>query len=151
MKLCIVCSAGGHLTEIMQLRQVFKKYDHFVVTARTKRTEYLKDKNEKYYLITDPKRSIIRYLKLICESFSILLKEKPDVIITTGAGAAVPICMLGKLIFNTKLIYIESITRIFEPSLSGKILYPISDLFLVQWMYLLDRYGEKAQYCGQVI
>jgi UDP-N-acetylglucosamine:LPS N-acetylglucosamine transferase len=76
----------------------------------------------------------------------ILLKEKPDVIITTGAHTCVPMCYLGK-IFKKKIIYIESFAKVKTPNLSGKLVYPIADLFIVQWPELL-KYYPKGKYLG---
>jgi beta-1,4-N-acetylglucosaminyltransferase len=73
------------------------------------------------------------------------------VIISTGAGVAVPTCFLGKFLFKSKFIFIESFCRIKEPSLSGKLIYPIADLFFVQWKNLLNFYGKKAIYRGSVV
>lgn len=62
-----------------------------------------------------------------------------------------PACFLGKFFFKSKVIFIESFCRIKEPSLSGKLIYPVSDLFLVQWKEMLKFYGERAIYRGAVV
>lgn len=72
---------------------------------------------------------------LICNTFvawKVLRKEKPDLIISSGAAVAVPFFYLGKL-FRAKLIYIEVFDRIDKPTLTGKLVYPIADKFIVQW------------------
>lgn len=150
MKVCIACSAGGHLTEALELEGLFRKYNYLIITSKESRTIDLKKRYKINYL-TDPGRNILKYFKLFFESFLILLKERPDFIISTGAGITVPFCIIGKTIFNSKLIFIESIARIFRPSLTGRILYFFSDLFIVQWDYLLKFYGKKAIYGGQLI
>lgn len=145
MKICIACSAGGHLTEIMQLRDAFEKYEHFFVTYKSIDSKKLKNA----YFVKDPRRSPIRLLKNIFQALDIIISEKPDVIITTGAGVAVPLCWIGKF-FGSKVVYLESFCRIDKKSLTGKLLYPISDLFLIQWKELLKDYGENATYKGRV-
>ena len=80
----------------------------------------------------------------------ILLKEKPDIIISTGSEIAIPVFYIGKLL-GIKTMFIESLCRVKEPSLTGKIVYPVSDVFLVQWEQLLCRFGKKAQYWGNVL
>lgn len=150
IKVCIVCSAGGHLTEILQIRESFEKFTHFFITF--KREDSLELSHErKVYFVEDPARNIINFLKCLFKTFFILMKEKPNVVISTGAGVAVPACFLGKLIFKTKIIFIESFCRIENPSLSGKLVYPISNLFFVQWKELLKFYGKKAIYKGAVV
>lgn len=150
MKICIVCSAGGHLTEMSQLKECFQKFPHFFITFKREDSSELA-KEEKVYFIKDPSRNPMKFLKCIFQTFSILKKEKPKAIISTGAGIAVPACFLGKFLFKSKVIFIESFCRIEEPSLSGRLIYPISDSFFVQWKKLLKFYGEKAVYKGAVL
>jgi UDP-N-acetylglucosamine:LPS N-acetylglucosamine transferase len=146
MKICLACSAGGHLTELLQIKKAFEGYEHFFVTFKREDTINFK---ERVYFAEDPKRNFFKLLKNVVQSVRILLKEKPDVIITTGAGVVVPLCYLGKLL-GAKIIYIESFARIDSASFSGKLIYPIADLFFVQWRHLLGKYGKKAQYGGSV-
>ena len=65
-------------------------------------------------------------------AWKVLKKEKPDLIISSGAAVAVPFFYLGKL-FGAKLIYIEVFDRIDKPTMTGKLVYPIVDKFVVQW------------------
>jgi len=150
MKICIVSSAGGHIIQCLKLLPVLKGHKIFIITFTA---SHLKKslKGLKVYQIKNPRRNIKRYIKYLSLFFKILKDEKPRVLITTGAGVAVPICFLGKFIFKSKLIFIESFSRIKKPSLTGKILYPIADLFFVQWKYLLKKYGDKAIYKGSLL
>lgn len=150
MRICIACSGGGHLTEVLQIRKSYEDYDHFYLTFRRENSSDL-SKKEKVYFVTDPARSIMSFFECTLQTFFILRKERPRVIITTGAGVAVPACFLGRFLFGTKIVYIESFCRIDEPSWTGKILYPIANLFLVQWRKLLAKYGDKAKYAGAVV
>ncbi len=144
MKICLACSAGGHLTELMQIKEAFEGYDYFLVTFRRDDT-----KNLSAYYVEDPKRNPLKFLKNLFQAARVLFKEKPDVIITTGAGVVVPLCYLGK-ISGVKIIFIESFARIDSKSFSGIAIYPIADLFFVQWKSLLGKYGNRAQYGGGV-
>jgi len=150
MKICISCSAGGHLIEALQLEEAYKNYEHFFITFRQ---EGVVDelKNEKFYFLIDPKRNVLLFFKCIFETLNILLKERPNVIISTGAGVAIPSIIIGKILLRSKIIFVESFTRIHQPSLSGKIAYFFSDLFFVQWKQLLKKYGKKAIYRGAVV
>jgi len=149
MKICLICAAGGHLTQLLQLEDLWNRYDYFFVTHKK---EITKDLPKKYrtYFIKDPGRNPIYFLITLFQSFFIVLTEKPDIIVTNGGGIAIPMAYLGKL-FDKKIIYIESLSRVVNPSLTGKVLYPIADLFLVQWKFLIERYGSKAEYGGRVI
>lgn len=145
MKICLICSPGGHLTELSQLKNAWKGYEHFYITFKEETSKYLKN----VYYITDPKRSPLKLFKNFFQSLKILIKENPDVLITTGGGIAVPGCYIGKFL-GKKIIYIESFCRTENPSLTGKLLYPVSDIFLVQWRKLLKKYGKKALYKGRI-
>lgn len=149
-KLCLACSAGGHLTEIKKIEKCYSNYPHFFLTFKRIDTEDLAD-TERAYFIQDPANNPIKLLKNLVQSIGILRRERPDIIITTGAGVAIPACYLGKLFFGTKVIYLESFARIREPSLTGRALYPVSDVFLVQWPELLEYYGDKAKFWGAII
>lgn len=147
LKICLACSAGGHLTELLQLEEAFSGYDRFIVTFLREDTAKLAGRV--YYLI-DPKRNPLKALVNFFQSLRVVLKERPRVVITTGAGVVVPLCFIAKLL-GSKIIYIESFARITSRSLSGVLLYPIADLFFVQWKELLSKYGSKAQYGGTVV
>lgn len=149
MKICIVSSAGGHLIQCLKLLPVLKKHNVFVITFTA---GHLKKslKGLKTYLIENPKRNPVRYMQTAPKFYEILKKEKPDVIITTGAGVAVPVCLMAKYFFGSKIIFIESFSRITEPSQTGRILYNFADLFIVQWKSLLKHYGDKAVYGGTI-
>ena len=145
-KIGLICSAGGHFTEMLQLQEAFKGHRLFVITYREKAT--LNQENT-YYLKTwrSPTGFIVGLIKI----FIIFLKEKPDILFSTGSEIAVPPFYLGKFLFRTKLIYLECSAQVYRPSLTGRCVYPITDLFLVQWEFLLKKYGPKAKYVGGLI
>jgi UDP-N-acetylglucosamine:LPS N-acetylglucosamine transferase len=78
----------------------------------------------------------------------IMLREKPDFIVTTGALISFPFCIYAKLM-RAKIIYIETFARVNDRSLTGRLVYPMADLFLVQWESLLELY-PKAKYVGGI-
>jgi UDP-N-acetylglucosamine:LPS N-acetylglucosamine transferase len=148
MKICITCSLGGHLTEALQLLPILKSYSLFFFTYKTKGLSRISKEFNSYFTV-NPGRNPLKYVKVILDSLRVLIKERPRVIISTGAGVSVPFCLLGK-IFGSKIIFIETLTAIDKPSLSGRIIYLIADLFIVQWKTLLKFYKE-AVYGGQLI
>ena len=151
-KVCLISSSGGHLEQIKQLTEVINRYECFFVVPRTKATETMKQKK---YIVSDLVRTnkfalLIRMMKMMIEQLIIFLKEKPDVIITTGAAVAIPMCVIGK-IFRKKVIYIESFARIYTPNKTGMFIYKykLADLFIVQWEEL-KKYYPKAVYGGWI-
>ncbi len=152
-KVLFISSTGGHLNELLQLKSMFKKYDSYIVTEKTKTNKDLKnDYNNVSYLLYGTKHRPFRYIFVaifnILKSLFLYIKIRPNVIVTTGAHTAVPICLIGKL-FRTKIIYIETFANIHTKTLTGKIIYPIADLFIVQWEGMLDLY-PKAKYWGWI-
>ena len=81
-------------------------------------------------------------------SFKIFLSFKPDFVVSTGAHTAVPMCYIAKL-FGKKVIYLETYANLHSRSLSGRLVYPIADLFLVQWESMLEFY-PRAKFVGGV-
>jgi len=147
MKIALICSQGGHLIEMLCLIEAFKRQDLFFITYKNPTTEQLEYKR---YLIENIGTSLSKMIKTFFQTFSILKKEKPDLIVSTGAEIAIPFYITAKLMrINT--IYIESWCRVKTKSGTGRILYYISNVFLVQWPNMAKKYGKKAEYHGAVI
>jgi len=152
-KVLFISSTGGHLDELLQLKELFKKYDSYIITEKTKSTIDLKDKYSKVnYLVYGTKDHFLTYIfKFVYNVFKSLIlfiKIRPKVIVTTGTHTAVPMCYIGKLFFR-KIIYIETIANSNTKTLSGKLVYPIADTFIVQWESMLELY-PKAIYGGWI-
>ncbi|MCK5473715.1 MAG: polysaccharide biosynthesis protein, partial [Planctomycetes bacterium] len=94
------------------------------------------------------KHSPLSWVVGVVLSFYVVLVERPNVVISTGAGIVVFFCVFAKLL-GAKLIFIESMARIKRPTLTARFLYPFSDLFIVQWPGLL-KYFPKAKYLGRL-
>ena len=135
-KVLFVASTGGHLKELMQLEDMFLNYDFNLITEKTDSNLYLKDKynNRVDFLVYGTKDHLLTYpFKLLYNCFKSLwlyLKIHPDYIITTGVHTSAALCCLGK-IFGSKIIYIETFANISSKTVTGKYLYPVSDLFIV--------------------
>lgn len=153
-KVLFISSMGGHLTELLQLKSIFKEYDYKIVTEKHKSTHNLKSKYKSKinYLLTGNKDHMLRYIFVmpinIIKSLIIFLKFRPNVIVTTGAHTCVPMCYIAKF-FRKKVIYIESFANIETKTLTGRLIYPIADIFIVQWKSMLKLY-PKAKYEGWI-
>lgn len=153
-KVLFISSTGGHFSELMKLKPLFKKYDTYIATEKTKATKYLKNEynNKMFYLLYGTKDHLLIYpFKLIANCFISLyyfLKIRPDVIVTTGAHTAGPICCIGK-IFRKKIVYIETMANISSKTITGSLIYKFADLFIVQWESMLKLY-PKAVYKGLI-
>lgn len=149
MKVALVCTQGGHLTETLQLLGAFKGHQIFFVTHHSSRDEDL-NAIATTYLTVSIEAHPMRLLYAFIEALPILFREKPDVILSLGAEIAIPFFFWGKLL-GMKLIYLESWCRVSNLSRTAKIVYPIVDEFWVQWPELLEVCGPKAKFHGAVI
>lgn len=132
MKVCLVGSSGGHLTHLYMLKDFWKDKDRFWVTFDKEDARSILE-NEKVIPCYYPtNRNIKNLIKNTFLAIRVLLKEKPDLIISSGAAVAVPFFYIGKIL-GAKLIYIEVFDRIGKPTVTGKLVYPIADKFIVQW------------------
>jgi UDP-N-acetylglucosamine:LPS N-acetylglucosamine transferase len=144
LKVCIACSSGGHYREAKIATRELHCEKYFV-TFRTPHLEK-ESQSQRFYFIAHPGRNLFRLLQNAVQAYRILRREKPDVIISTGADVAVPTCLIGKLL-GVRLIYIEAGGQVHTPSLSGRLVYHFADLFLVQWEPALKNF-PKAIYGG---
>lgn len=149
MKLGIVCSSGGHLLLMHLLKDFWSQYDRFWVTFKKEDAVSLLEKERVYWAFFPTNRNFFNLLRNSFLALKVLFKEKPDIIISTGAGAAIPFFYLGKLL-RKKLIFIEAYERIDTPSLTGKIVYPITDAFILQWEEQ-KRFYPKGTVLGQLL
>jgi len=148
LKICIACSAGGHLMEAMEFLPALRGHKRFFVTFEREQVRGVL-KKEKVYFVIDPKRNPKKLLQNFNQAMKILNKEDPDIVLSTGAAAAIPLCVAAKML-RKKLIFVETIAAINRPSLSGRVVYPIADIFVVQWKNLLKHY-KGAVYGGPLI
>lgn len=147
MKICITASHGGHLTEAMYLEPVFRPHDWFLVSYRSPRVEAFPGR--KYMLPHFPAKplTILTALWIVLRAF---LAERPDVVISTGSEVALPVFLVAKL-FGAECVFIETVTRFGNPTLTGRLLYPFSDRFYVQNEETLRAYGPRARFLGAVV
>ena len=144
----------GHLNELLQLKDMFSNYEYCLVTEKTKSNLYLKEqyKNHVNYLVYGTKYHMWSYpFKLFANCFLSLiyyLRFHPDYIITTGVHTAGPMCCIAKL-FGSKIVYIETFANVTTKTSTGKLLYPISDKFIVQWKSMKKIY-PKADFGGWI-
>ncbi|MFR0543257.1 UDP-N-acetylglucosamine--LPS N-acetylglucosamine transferase [Limosilactobacillus reuteri] len=132
MKISLVGSSGGHLAHLYMLKPFWKNKNRFWVTFNKVDAKSLLKNEQVYNCYFPTNRNIKNLIRNTFLAIKILKKEKPDVIISSGAAVAVPFFYIGKLM-GAKLIYIEVFDRINKPTLTGKLVYPIVDKFIVQW------------------
>jgi UDP-N-acetylglucosamine:LPS N-acetylglucosamine transferase len=143
MKVCVVSSCGGHLAEVRALRPIYIQHEHFYVV--NDRLLLPKDMEGRTYFIRHSERDWLFFVNL-WEAWTILRKERPTLIVSAGAGLAVPFALIGKLL-RMPIVFIEISAQVTEPSLTGRIMYFLADRFFYQWKPLA-RHFPKATYGG---
>lgn len=145
-KLCLISSSGGHYEQLRMLKPLEGKFNVFWVTERS---DYASPAD--YYLRQTGlnNRLVLPHMlgNAWC-SLKIWMKEKPDVVITTGTMVALPMCLIARILCK-KVIYIETFARVYDATRAGKFMYKFADLFIYQWKGLKDIY-PKGVYGGSI-
>ncbi|MCK4793400.1 MAG: UDP-N-acetylglucosamine--LPS N-acetylglucosamine transferase [Desulfobacteraceae bacterium] len=149
LKVGLVASAGGHLNQLLKLADSWTGHETFYITT----TEVVRNKLSKLgktYVVGECNHQHPwRAIKVLLRCIRAVFRERPDVVISTGAAAGCITCFLGKLI-GARVVWIDSITNVERLSLSGRMVRHIADLFLVQWPELAEQYSN-VEYVGAVI
>lgn len=149
-KICFIASTGGHFEQLMMLKPLMDKYESFIVTEKTGYS-VIKGERKAYYLNQVNRHEKTFIFKMIANTFksiNIFLKERPDIVISTGALATIPMCILAKGL-KKRIIFIESFAKVTSPTLTGKLVYKFADQFYVQWEQMLEHY-PKAIFKGGI-
>lgn len=147
-KVCLVGSSGGHLAHLYMLKPFWEKNDRFWVTFDKEDARSIL-KNEKMYPCYYPSNRSVKALIInTIIAIKVLFIEKPNLIISSGAAPAIPFFWIGKIL-GIKTIYIEIFDRIDSPTISGKLCYPVSDRFIVEWEEMKKVY-PKAINLGSI-
>ncbi len=148
MKVCLVGSSGGHLTHLYMLKPFWQNKERFWVTFDKEDARSLLEGEKMYPCYYPTNRSLKALIINTRLAFKVLKKERPDLIISSGAAVAVPFFYIGKL-YGAKTIYIEVFDRIDHSTMTGKMVYPVTDKFIVQWEEMKDVY-PKAIHLGSI-
>ena len=148
-RVLFISSTGGHYNELMQLKPLFEKYNYHIITEKDKVTAKEKEKYGKKisYLLYGTRAHLIKYIFILfincCISLFYYIKYRPQYIVTTGTHTAGPMCCIGK-IFGSKIIYIETFANRNTKTATGRLIYKIADLFIVQWEEMLKLYPKAV-------
>lgn len=151
-KVCFISSSGGHFEELLALKPIMVNYDSFIITEAYMMKDLKEESGIPIYHIPEINRRdsllFFRLVALFFRTVCIFIKEKPEVIVTTGALCVLPALIIG-YVLPCKIIYIESFARTSCLSATGKLAYKIADRFYVQWENLLN-IAPKAIYKGSL-
>ena len=144
MRILLVSSVGGHLTELMQLRSVLD--GHHVALVVNDEAALPDFPFGAVYRIAHAERDW-RVLLNMAEAARILQAEQPDIVLSMGAGPAVPFAVVARALTGAKIIFVESAAAVRRPTMTGRLIYPLAHRFFFQWPALkrVFRKGELAQ------
>lgn len=145
MKVMLVCSSGGHLTQLYQLRPWWQRHERTWVTFADAHAESLLAGELVTPAFAPTTRNIPNALRNLRLAYRLIRAERPDVLISDGAGVAFPFFVIGRML-RVRTVYIEVYDRISRRTMTGRLCYPLSELFLLQWPEQLVCYPR-----GQVI
>jgi len=149
VKIMLIASSGGHLSQLFALKSWWQDYPRIWVTFKRPDSLALLQAEEVVWAYHPTNRNVLNLLRNTLLAIPLLWRERPTLIISTGAGVALPFFFLGKF-FGAKLVFMEVFDRVSSPSLTGRLLEPIVDKFLVQWPDQEDIY-RKSEFWGSTI
>lgn len=144
-----MASAGGHLLQLVQLRNLWSDEERHWVTFDKADARSLLAGEQVVWAFYPTNRSLTNLMRNSLLAIKIVRQLRPRAVVTTGAGIAVPFCYVGRL-FGARIIFVESLARVTEPSLTARLVHPVAHRFFVQWPTLRDRF-RKAEYEGSLL
>jgi UDP-N-acetylglucosamine:LPS N-acetylglucosamine transferase len=144
----LVCSTGGHLAQMCALRETWEPFARAWVTFDKSDARSLLQGERVVYAFGPTNRSVKNLVRNLVLAVRLLRRLRPRVVLSTGAGVAVPFAWAGRL-FGARVVYVESFTRIDGPSLSCRLIAPVADRVYAQWPEL-PRVFPRARYVGNV-
>lgn len=145
-KIALVCSHGGHLTEMLELADAFDGMDTFYFTYEGETTRQLPN----VYVVPNKPGSPIAFVLNLVRIARIFRREQPTFVVSTGAEIAIPAFLVAR-VFGIPTLYIECGCQVTQPSFTGRLLSKVATKFFVQWPELLETYGNRAEYAGSLI
>lgn len=149
MRVLLVCSPGGHLQQMLALEPAWRDYERAWVTLPGADVSSLLAEEQVTIAHSPTNRNVKNLARNAGLAWRLLRRRRPDAILSTGAGLAVPFFVIGRLL-GIRLVYVESVTRTESLSLSGRMVYPVASRFFVQWPAVAERL-RRAEYHGGIL
>ena len=147
--LLLVSSTGGHLLQLVALRDAFEGFERVWVSFEGGDTRALLAGERVIHAFAPTNRNVPNLLRNLLLAVRVIRRVRPVAIVSTGAGVAVPFAWAGRL-FGVPFVYVESVTRIESPSLTYRLLAPVATRVYVQWPELQGAL-PRSRFCGNVL
>jgi beta-1,4-N-acetylglucosaminyltransferase len=144
----IVCSTGGHLLQMHEMRAAWEPFERVWVTFDKSDARSLLAGERVRHAFSPTNRNIPNFLRNLRLAWRVIRDERPAAILSSGAGVAVPFAWIGRL-HGARTVYVESFSRMDELSLSGRMIMPVASRFYVQWPQLAAR-TRRARFAGNL-
>ncbi|WP_076600554.1 UDP-N-acetylglucosamine--LPS N-acetylglucosamine transferase [Aromatoleum tolulyticum] len=142
-KILAISSGGGHWVQLLRLRSAFEGCDVVYATVQSSYAEQVS--GSRFYQFTDATRwSRWALLKMVFQVCLIVVRERPEVVISTGAAPGVVALRVGKLL-GAKTVWLDSVANVEQVSLSGLRVRGFADLWLTQWEHLATDEGPRYE------
>jgi beta-1,4-N-acetylglucosaminyltransferase len=145
----LVASSGGHLLELLELADEYPPASRHWVTFDKPDAGVLLAGERVTFAHSPTNRHLGNLIRNVFLAVRILLRIRPRAVVTTGAGVAVPFLYAARA-FGRRAIYVESLARIDQLSLTGRLVYPVATHFFVQWPELAKRY-RRGRFVGGIL
>jgi beta-1,4-N-acetylglucosaminyltransferase len=149
LRVMLVASSGGHLIQLYRLRPWWDRHRRTWVTFRKPDSLSMLAGEDVVWAYHPTTRNIPNALRNLRLAWRSVRRARPDVIVSCGAGVAFPFFVAAKL-FGVRTVYIEVYDRIDSATLTGRLCYPLSDLFLLQWEGQ-QRFYRKGKVIGRLL
>jgi beta-1,4-N-acetylglucosaminyltransferase len=144
----LVCSTGGHLLQLVALREAWAPFTRTWVTFDKSDARSLLEGEHVVFAHGPTNRNVKNLLRNLVVAWRVVAAVRPRVVLTTGAGVAVPFAWVAR-IRGASVVYVESLARIDGPSLSYRLIAPIAARRYVQWPELAAAL-RGARFAGNV-
>jgi beta-1,4-N-acetylglucosaminyltransferase len=149
VQILLACSAGGHLLQLLALRAAWQDYSRLWITDDKSDARSLLHAERVEFAYGPPNRHPVNVLRNVLMAWRVIRRHRPQVVLTTGAGTAVPFAVIARM-HGAQVVYVESITRMTSPSVSCRLLAPFADRVYVQWESLSPAV-PRSQYAGTIL
>jgi len=149
LRIMFVCSSGGHLLQLYRLKPWWEHHDRTWVTFEMPDSRSLLAGERVAFGHHPTTRNLPNMVRNYFLARRLVKRYRPDLIVSSGAGVAVPFFVVGRM-HRVRTVYIEVYDRIDLPTVTGKLCYPLSSLFLLQWEQQ-RRFYPRGQVIGRLL
>ena len=149
LRVLVVCSSGGHLAQLHCLDAWWRQHDRAWVTFDKTDARSLLDGERVYWAHHPTNRNLKNLLKNTLLAVRVLARERPELVVSNGAGVTVPFLWLGKAM-GARTVYVEVYDRVDSPTLTARLVRPVLDRMVVQWEEQ-KRFYPEGVFLGAVL